>query len=374
MLDGEVTIRAGERSISGWTQVRITRSIEQVPNTFEVGFTTERSGPGGTLLDEGSPVQVMIGESVVVTGYADVVRSTSDAGSHELVIAGRGKCQDLVDCAAEWPTAYIGSTSITDVARKLCQPYGIPVVPPPQPGPDLPFFDVTLIETPWTLIEEMARSCQVLVFEDQAGNLVFDNVGEDVAASGFTEGVNAKQITVTRSTSDRYSEYLGFAYSTRMLQDLGEDLNVRARAEDTGLPKRSDGQPRHRRRALVVEAPSGLDRGDVGARRVAWEQTRRAGRSRQALVTVEGWRDKAGQLWTPNYRAPLSLPSHDIDGVTWVIGDVTYIRDAEGTRTELLLMPAQAFATEPVQLGSAIGDILRELESGTTDDGEAAKG
>ncbi len=361
MLDGEVSVRVGpsyERIISGWTSVRILRSLEQIPNTFEIGFTSDHEGRAGTLVNEGEPCQVFIDGDLVVTGYADVVQSDSDKGSHSLSIAGRGKCQDLLDCAAEWEKgSVINQTSIDGIATILAEPYGIEVPPAPAGTPPIPFFDITLIESPFALIEEVARYCELLVYEDEAGDLILAKVGEEAAASGFTEGENCERIRVTRSAQDRYSEYLGFNQSVITVRDINADLNVRARAEDNGLPPRADGAPRHRRKAIVVEAPSGTNREDVGTRRVKWEQSRRAGNSRQALVTTSGWRDADGDLWAPNSLAPLSLPSHGVEGATWVIGQVILVRDQEGTRTELLLKPREAFSPEPIQLGGILSDV-----------------
>ena len=101
---------------------------------------------------------------------------------------------------------------------------------------------------------------------------------------------------------------------------------------------------------MVLEAPSGVPGQDFAAKRVAWERSRRAGRDRQLVVTTVGWRDDGGELWAPNTLVTLYLPKHGINGETWVIGDVTYLRDDDGTRTELTVMPQGAFQPQPEQL------------------------
>jgi prophage tail gpP-like protein len=371
MLDGDLFLRIGDRSLSGWTSVRVTRSLEQVPNSFQIGYTA--TGPTGVLVREGAPVQVFIGSDLVVTGYADVVRSRSDAKSHELMIAGRGKCQDLVDCSAQPVDAQgnsiatIANADITALAQMLAKPYAINVPPAPGSPPRVLALGFTLVDTPWQIIEEVARFSQLLVYEDEHGDLILANVAQTAAASGFQEGVNVTSIEVTSSAADRFSVYGGFLYSAiQQLADIGPIQPIYT-AIDPNVQ-------RPRRKNLIVESARDAINPTitVGQRRVIWEAARRAGRAKQAVVTVPGWRDAAGTLWAPNTIAPLDLPSHGITRAQWVIGDVTFIRDAEGTRSEVMLMAPQAFQPEPLNLYGATTDIQDAAAQVASD--AAAKG
>ncbi len=82
-----------------------------------------------------------------------------------------------------------------------------------------------------------------------------------------------------------------------------------------------------------------------------WERDRRFGRSFGLSVVTDSWRDSSGKLWTPNTHVPLELPSMKVSNRTYVISEVTYVRDEEnGTTAELLLIPPEAFAVQPIIL------------------------
>lgn len=347
----EVSIAAAGEWVSGWQSVAITRSLDQCPNSFQLGYT-ERDGVGATTaVKPGDAAVIRIGSDVVITGYADQVRASFEARAHSLSLAGRGKCQDLVDCTAEWPTATIANADVLEVAKKLSAPYGITVSLGPNTtlAAPLPAFNITLTETPFALIEEMARHYQVLAYEDPDGNLLLSAVGKTAHASGFKEGVNVQAATAQGAMDQRFSEYYGYGSSTQIYSDLGDGYNLLATATDPGVK-------RHRRRAVVVDAPMVAQ--DLGKRRMEWERTRRAGRALQVNITVDSWRDSAGKLWTPNQLAPVSLPSLHVDQVNWVIAEVTFLRDAaEGTRALVTLMAAEAFSPEPVLLQPLFADI-----------------
>ena len=113
---------------------------------------------------------------------------------------------------------------------------------------------------------------------------------------------------------------------------------------------------RHRAKHLIAEGGSGGLQ--LAQPRADWEAARRLGRSTEAWVTVDGWRDSAGTLWTPNTEIPLVLPSVKLPQAGWVLSEVTYARDAHGTRADLVCMPAAAFTPQPILLQPVDPDLL----------------
>lgn len=120
--------------------------------------------------------------------------------------------------------------------------------------------------------------------------------------------------------------------------DLSPLANQRAEVIDPTMP-------RYRPRIIVSE--QNVPGIDLGTRRANWEWSRRIGRSQAIGLTCDSWRDSAGKLWQPNYLAPISLPGHKLVDVQWIIGTVTYRKDASGTHADLVLMPPAAFEPEP---------------------------
>ncbi|MBT2790441.1 hypothetical protein [Paraburkholderia strydomiana] len=74
-------------------------------------------------------------------------------------------------------------------------------------------------------------------------------------------------------------------------------------------------------------------------------------------LTTDTWRDSSGALWTPTTLVPILLPQlklADESGtgpVVWMIGEVTYQRNAQtGTTATLTAMRKEAYLLEPTAL------------------------
>lgn len=98
--DGEVTITAAGKVVSGWQDIRITRGVERMPSDFVFTVTERYPGTPDVVLQPLDPCAVRIGGDTVVTGYVDRYGASIGPGEHTIRITGRGKCQDLVDCSA----------------------------------------------------------------------------------------------------------------------------------------------------------------------------------------------------------------------------------------------------------------------------------
>ena len=96
---------------------------------------------------------------------------------------------------------------------------------------------------------------------------------------------------------------------------------------------------------------------DAALSRIEWERARRYGRSMALHLKTDGWRDSAGALYEPNTLVPLMIPSMKIIDQEWLIGEVTYVRDEQGTSCDLGIMPPQAFQPLPNFLPS-LADVV----------------
>jgi prophage tail gpP-like protein len=70
----------------------------------------------------------------------------------------------------------------------------------------------------------------------------------------------------------------------------------------------------------------------------------------QVRLATDSWRDSSGTLYEPNTLVDIDLPGLKLTPKTWLIADVTYLRNEQGTRADLVIMPPQAFYPEPVTL------------------------
>ena len=334
-----VAIVVKGRRWEGWTAVRITRGIERIPSDFEVQMTEFAPGSGSIEILRGDKFVLMIGADAVLTGYVDRIVRSFDAHRHTVTVSGRSKCQDLVDCSAEWPGGQIVGASVFDIATKLAAPYGIEVTGIGDMGPQIPQFNLARGETPFQIIERLCRFGQLLAYDDVNGDLVLSAVSTRRAASGFREGVNVKRATHAATIDQRFSEYLSFMQSMATLDDLGPGGDLQAIVTDEEVP-------RHRRRILICETSGGVG-WEIAQDRAKWEGNRRRGRSAVVTITTDSWRDRSGALYTPNTVAHVELPTLKVAGSDLTIGEVTYRLGDEGTTCELTMMPSIAFTPQP---------------------------
>jgi prophage tail gpP-like protein len=291
---------------------------------------------------------VLIGNDLVITGYVDVFAPSIAASQHSIRVTGRGKCQDLVDCSAEWPNSQISGSSVLGIAQKLAQPYGITVSSAGDAGASIPQFNIMLGETAFEIIEQICRYRALLAYDLPDGNLFLSQVGSKQAASGFTQGQNVQAARSVFRMDQRFSEYDAFIQSMDVLSDLGSGGNLLGKAFDPNVP-------RHRKKIIICE--SGGGGADIALQRARWEAARRAGRAEAVTLTTDSWRDSAGALWTPNTLVPVSLPTLKLENEQLIIGEVTYRLDQGGTTAELVLMPPAAYLPQPILLQPTFADV-----------------
>lgn len=342
--DGELTLTVDGQDLSGWEQVEVTLSMEQMPNTFQVVASQDnpalRDGAG---IKEGAACTVQIGGDRVVTGYVDTLQSFYSAGAHGVRLIGRGKCQDLVDCSAEWDGCQISGATALEIAQKLAKPYGITAKAMSDPGGVVPQFNINVTDTPADILELVCRHAGLCYYEDADGNLILAEVGDEDAASGFVEGENVQKAAVLKSIGQRYSDYKCsyLSIDTSGLLNYSDGLFFFA-AQDPFVS---------RHRQLVTVADGVMGGNELAKKRALWDASRRAGRGRSVAVTVDSWRDGAGKLWAPNTLAPVSLPRLNLTDALYCIATVTFRRDADGgTTADVNLMPRESFTPAPIVL------------------------
>jgi len=377
--DDTLTLVAGGQRLTGWESVSVTRGIEIMPSSFEIALTEKYPGQAADIVVKpGDPCVVLIGNDPVVTGYIDRYLPAIAPRQHTVRIHGRSKCEDLVDCSAGvYPVGTPGAgavpyqvrgmvvttSSLLAMAQDLASPFGITVssltgddVPVSAAGGGPVQFSIVLTETPYEIIERVARYAAVLAYDGTDGNLILANVNAGTHASGFKQGVNVQPASVAFTMDERYSIYLPSIMSTDYLHDLGTGGLFLAPAYDTAVP---------RFRPLIVVSDQSQYGQLIAEKRAVWEQKRRWGRSQAVRLTCDSWRDSAGTLWSPNFLAPVDLPVLKVVAQTWIVAQVTFHRSAQtGTTADVVLMPQEAFMPEPSTLQLYDWQIGQALQPG----------
>jgi prophage tail gpP-like protein len=346
--DGELTILTGGRRLGGWLDSRVTRGVERQPSDFLIRPTEQFPGMASEApVSPGAACQVFLDGDLVLTGWIDAYQPEYDKGRHQVMIAGRSLTEDLVDCSLTGDEpGFTGwslqAATIGQAARNLCQYFGVTVSLPDGDAPlDQKYpFVIDPGMTYWQLLEELARSVQMLVWDNAAGQLVISRVGTVHAGSALVEGENIEIGRTWIRNDERFSKIR--VAGAAMMPDGDQEMTfqVNWQSVDTQI-----GPPRYRPKLIIFD-PVGPDN-KWAKQRANWEIARRIGRGRMAFVEVTGWRDGAGNLWMPNTIVHLSAPRLKFED-DLVITQCDWKKNGEfGTRTMLTLMPAAGLQPAP---------------------------
>jgi prophage tail gpP-like protein len=375
MIDNTVSLSVDSQLFSGWKSMRFTRGIERMPSDFMLTCTERYPNQTGVMqIKPGQACRLLIGNDIVLTGFIDRVMPSIDPHGHHITVLGRGRCADLVDCSAYANNTQFMNRSVLDIATLVCKPFnivvsqrdpGAPALPRTQftaDGQVIPLFNVNLTTTAWQIIEEIARYACLLAYETETGDMMLAQVGTAIAASGFASGVNVEAAASMESLDQRYSTYLALNLAVDTTLPLTPGA-APSSATSGNIIKQVNDPNVSRYRPLVIISEQGYQTQDITLRRAIWEMNRRYGRSQAVTIVADDWRDKAGNLWTPNTLATVDIPELHITGVQWLISEVSFVVDPQrGKIAEVSLMPAAAFTTQPpaalydVPLNTAVQD------------------
>lgn len=352
-MSDDLLLVARGRRISGWTEISVTLKADGFPGQFEIVMSwRDPVTQGAVIAAAGDPCQVYLGGDLVITGYIDQDIGGGDGRGRTLSLTGRGKCQDLVDCAAEWETGQMVNGNALTIAQKLAGRYGIEaaLANGAEAGETVPSWALNYGESPAAIIQRLAQNAGLLAYEDPRGRLLLARIGAERAASGVAYGHNVERWSVEYSMHERFSEVVCASQSVDALMDI--------RGENFFHTERDPNVPRHRQ-SYVFLAEVAEDASAFAIRKAKWEVARRAGRSTIVQAQVDSWRDSAGKLWAPNTLVPVSLPDNRLPDEALILAEVTFRRSHEGTHADLILMPPAAFTIEPISLQAINAADLR---------------
>ncbi|EGJ49055.1 phage baseplate assembly protein [Desulfocurvibacter africanus] len=315
----------------GWQSIRIRRGLEQVAGSFELSITERWAGQDTPRpIRPGAACRVLIDGVAVITGFVDDVAIRYDSKDHTVEVSGRDATGDLVDCSA--PSTQWKGRTLTDVARSLCAPFKIGVRADIDVGGPFKTLKSSEGDTVFEVLEAAARVRAALLVSDGLGNLVVTRASSKRVSTALELGVNVLSGDGSFSHKDRYSEIAIKGQSAG-----AEGWSGEAAAQPKAVAKDSRIK---RHRPLTIIAEEQIDSAAAKVR-AEWERNVRFGRSQRLVYTVDGWRHRDG-LWTPNMLVPVRDAFLGITADRLLTG-VALILDGEGLRSELTLVPPEAF-------------------------------
>jgi prophage tail gpP-like protein len=268
------------------------------------------------------------GGELILTGHVEK-RSPRVAGEEkELSISGRSKTGDLVDSSHNHKTGELRDKNARDMIAELTQPFGISV----EADGSLPVRKLARLrpgETIFAFAERLARVDRVGLTDTPEGNLKLAGPPKEAHAGAIVDGGTGPAIVDASGTLDdskRFQEY-----STRAQAPDGyapAELEIEETARDSGVSR-----PRRR----VITPPEQISKEEARAR-AKHHRDRAAGKGITASITVVGWRDIAGKLWTPGLLIPVSIFDLGIEQVM-MVESVSFKQSDKTTATLELVDP-----------------------------------
>lgn len=336
-------LRVAGAFYAGWTAVSVSRSLESVAGGFELQFTADPDQPlPQWKIPPGEKCEVLLGDDVVLVGYVDDFSVSYSASQHELKASGRDQTGDLVDCSA--PTISYAAMTLPELAAELAKPFHIKVA---RQGKKAGFQRVAHSNQPgesvFRVLERRARQEAVLLISDNKGTLLIAEAGAggDSGVS-IVYGRDIKEASFQHSGADLFSEIVvkgqaaGGGNSYSLDETVQPQGTVSRKVTDKGVS---------RYRPLCIVAETQAD-GARCAKRAQWEAGNREAKAKKWEVTVAGWRNALGAIWSINTLVHLQCPLMAVDEKL-LITSVELSLDDSGSITKLKLAKQDAYKDLP---------------------------
>lgn len=241
---------------------------------------------GSVPVSVGQEVTLKAGGTTVLTGYVRDVNPGHDAGGRTLSVGLVSRTIDFVECSADHASGEILQKDIAAIAREL-DSYGIGVEAE-ETFPVEPRHKLAPGESGFASIERRARGRGILIHDTPEGRLKLATKPVGLHAGRLEFGVNILTASANFTERGRYSKIKVRGQSSEGVDK--PQLRPETMVSDSGVA---------RNRVLIVphEGETTIDRMKT---RAEWQANRAAGNGSTASISVSGWRDAAGKIWTPN--------------------------------------------------------------------------
>lgn len=352
-----VLVESGDgepRALDFWQACDVSRGLDRSAGSFSVGVGRGKlrdAGYSGLPVGKFDPVQVLIGDDLVLTGAVDKVKRSRTAENHGVALQGRSVTADLIDCSAinapgQWsgPLGRIAADLARGPGPGNERLFNIPVVVDPAfAGLMVPNFEIEQGESPFECIEKLGRLRGLIVHDGPTGALHLTRPGTKRAE------VTLRHLDGPDGEPDPDNNVLESEF-TDDGSKLFSEIIVKGQSEGGKLKAGAKGSARdhsvRRFRPLIVP-PEGQATASDCAKRAQWEVSRRAGKAVQLTHTVKGWRQtKGGALWDVGLLVRVDDDSAELYRDMLVV-EVKWKLDKGGRLAVLTLEPPEAWEPQP---------------------------
>lgn len=311
-----------------WQDIEISISAEEAVRTAVV---SGHLPPGQMPPWPDTKATLTAGGTLLLTGYVRDFRPSQGEADWAAQISLVSRTIDAVEASILHPTGCVRNKDIKGIGEAFdsCG-VGLEVEGPFE---TLDKHQIEPGETLFSTLEPLARAEAAVIHDTPAGKLRIVKKPDAAHAGGLEAGVNIIGASAEFSGEGKFDPVI-----IRGQQSLGstpQALRPQAKASVSGIG-------RMRPKIVILDSEATAARIKSA---VEWEARAAAGLSVGATITVSGWRDQAGAVWTPNRLVYVRHPRIFLDQMM-VIKSVSLTQDAradgEGTRATLTLADPRA--------------------------------
>ena len=317
-----VAVTIGGGSFAGWEDVSITYAADQAARTAKL---TVSDFAGAVPFRPGEPCTITASGTLILTGYVRTVTMQLDSSDHSVELEIVSRAVDAVEASVDHPTGFLRDKKLDDIAREF-DSCGVGI----ECDESFPVEPRTYLQTGQSLFDTLAplaRAHDALIYDTPAGHLRIAKKprGRHAGRIAHGEGGNIISGSATVSEDQRFSPVLVRGQSTRGQTALA--LRPEGRAIDDQV---------RRRRPLIQILESEATSGKLKTR-AERHIKRAAGYSRQANLTLVGWRDSGGRIWEQHFLVAVIAPRLSIEQ-DMAINSVTLSQSMDGGTTASLAL------------------------------------
>lgn len=364
-----ITLEVDGDVYTGFVEASVTLSMSDVANSFSFSAS---AADGVPLPFKGQEAcRVYVDGELKLTGTIELINIDGDGDTHNITLAGRDKCGDLLDSMLGPMEDLQGVLSLKSICEKVISQLGLDIEVIDLAKPAL-FDSAVDLSSPDAgeyaidFLEPLARKRQVLLTSNEKGDLtIIRATGQDTSVVPRIFGPyihhrvgdpelknNVLDYSFSRDFTGRYNLYRTVGSMSVVAASSEEEqlavLGLSARYMASQLSSVRDTAIRKGRQFVLVDE-SAIPKGDT-AERARWERDIRKARGDVYGVTVHGFEHPGESQWKVN--SLVTVLSEYIGVNDNMLVDSLTFDQSPSSKTTLALIDKDAYTlslAEPVE-------------------------
>ena len=346
-----ITIVVGGARWSAFTDISVNAAFNEAARDFTFVVAAELGASAtNAIFGVGVEVEIYANADLLLKGAVNRRQPLFDAKQARITVSGRSLSQDLVDGSAEHDTGNFKNKDPLEIANEVSKKYRAKFKTD-QKLTKKEQYKITQGESVFRCVEKLCREQGMTLAGTADGDINITKAGDKRQTGGLIEGVNILKGGADHNDANQHSEIT--VRGQRPFGHGAEALEIEAIVRESGVK-------RHRPLIIVQDHDTTKD---LTKKRAKNLRDRKSGDALKATITTQGFRDEAGQLWTPGHLVWVESAFLDI-AQDMLIERVSYQQDDGGSIATISL-------TDPRSYGGEGGKGNKSGSTWSRDDSEA---